>query len=443
MSIAGNLKTMDLAELLQWLSQSQKTGTLVINNGKVEKRLFLKEGRIVSSSSSDPREFLGRFLVSHSLIDDKQLTAAIKQQGSKKMLLGEILVTEEIVVEADLNRVLKIKAEEAIYDIFTWQNGEFRFLQGELPDRQFIPLSLDLTAILMEGARRVDEWGRMRKLIPDLNAIPVSITDLSDDELPPAAQRILELVDDKRTVEEIQEETHATAFFVSKVLFDQALKKTIKVVAPRIVEVRVEVEVPAKESQQANYGPPPEQQQLQQQTYTPYSGQTHAGPGPGPGGYPPYGSAQSQPSPSPPAAAQAPPVESLDKADPSQLEPNSLLAAASQNIAQGEFDRAMRYLRAVKSIRPGDRDLEAAVRSAEQQIKSAIERAGLALNKVPRLAVSMEELTGLDVSAQEGFILTRIDGKYDLKSLLKISSMPDTDALILFHRLFNAGHIKV
>jgi len=83
MSIAGNLKTMDLAELLQWLSQSQKTGTLVINNGQVEKRLFLKEGRIVSSSSSDPREYLGRFLVSQSLIDEKQLTAAIKKQVSK------------------------------------------------------------------------------------------------------------------------------------------------------------------------------------------------------------------------------------------------------------------------------------------------------------------------------------------------------------------------
>jgi len=365
------------------------------------------------------------------------------------MLLGEILVTEKLVEEGDLNRVLKIKAEEAIYDIFTWQNGEFRFLQGDLPDSKFIPLSLDLTAILMEGARRVDEWNRMRAVIPDLHAIPVSITDLADPELAPAAQRILELVDDKRSVEEIQEETHATAFFVSKVLFDQAAKKKIKVVAPRIVEVKVEVEVPAQGGgapPRGGYqGPPPSGS-----GYGGYEGQTMVtGQATAAGqvrnsGYPPHGGgAQGPPTSSQQAPPPAPPVESLDNADPSQLDPNSLLAAASQNIAQKEFSRAMRYLRAVKSVRPGDRNLEASVRSAEQQIKSAIERAGLAFNKVPSLAVSMDQLTSLDVSAQEGFILTRIDGQYDLKSILKISPMPETDALILFHRLFKAGHIKV
>ncbi len=31
MSITGNLKTMELAELLQWLSGARKTGTLVVD----------------------------------------------------------------------------------------------------------------------------------------------------------------------------------------------------------------------------------------------------------------------------------------------------------------------------------------------------------------------------------------------------------------------------
>lgn len=465
MSIAGNLITMDLAELLQWLSQSRKTGTLVINNGKVEKRLFLREGRIVSSASSDPKEYLGHFLVSQSLINERQLDAAIAQQASKKMLLGEILVTEGAVREEDLNRVLRLKAEEGIYDIFTWENGEFRFLQGELPDRKFIPLSLDLTAILMEGARRVDEWSRIRETIKDFNAIPVSVTELSEPEAPPVAQKILSLVNDERTVEEIQEESHATAFYVCSVLWEQVQKKKVKVVQPRIVEVKVEVPVPqpASESQQQGQQqphqqaspqqappqhaapppqqPPPQYQQPPQQGYGGgYGGNpgTHPGvhmpPGGGPGGGGGFGGA---------AAAQAPPVEALEGADPSTLDPNALLAAASQNIVQKEFDRAMRYLRAVRTVRPGDRELEGAVHSAEQQIKAAIATSGLSMDKVPKLAVSMDQLTTLNVSSQEGYILTRIDGTYDLKSLLKISPMPEIDALILFNRLFRAGHIKI
>ena len=63
MSITGNLKTMELAELLQWLSQGRKSGTLHINNSKVEKKIFFEEGTIVSSAASDPKEYLGHFLV--------------------------------------------------------------------------------------------------------------------------------------------------------------------------------------------------------------------------------------------------------------------------------------------------------------------------------------------------------------------------------------------
>ena len=54
MSITGNLKTMELAELLQWLSGAMKTGTLVVENGKVTKQIFFREGMIVSSASTDP-----------------------------------------------------------------------------------------------------------------------------------------------------------------------------------------------------------------------------------------------------------------------------------------------------------------------------------------------------------------------------------------------------
>src|SRR3954470_15078736 len=80
MGIVGNLKTMQLEELLQWLSQSKKNGTLQINNGKVEKKIFFKEGRIISSSSSNPEEYLGHFLVSHGLITEIELAKAIELQ---------------------------------------------------------------------------------------------------------------------------------------------------------------------------------------------------------------------------------------------------------------------------------------------------------------------------------------------------------------------------
>jgi len=66
MAVSGNLKTMTPGDLLQWLSLGQKTGTLVVSNKAVEKKIFFKTGRVISSASNDPREYLGQFLMSHS-----------------------------------------------------------------------------------------------------------------------------------------------------------------------------------------------------------------------------------------------------------------------------------------------------------------------------------------------------------------------------------------
>src|SRR3954463_9524294 len=179
MGIVGNLRTMQLEELLQWLSQSKKNGTLEIVHGKTEKKIFFKNGLILSSASNKPEEYLGHFLVSHGLINESQLNRAVELQEKSRTLLGMILVKNGAIAERDLTRMLRIKAEESIYDIFSWAEGDFRFLDDSLPDSAMVPMKLDVTAIVMEGVQRVDEWRRIRQVIPDEEMIPVGIVDLS------------------------------------------------------------------------------------------------------------------------------------------------------------------------------------------------------------------------------------------------------------------------
>ena len=175
MGIVGNLRTMQLEELLQWLSQSKKSGTLEIKSGKVEKRIYFKDGRILSSSSSKPEEYLGHFLVSHGLISEMELAKAIELQEKTRTLLGKILVTTGALRENDLHRMLRFKAEESIYDIFAWTEADFRFLDDVLPESAMVPMSLDVTAIVMEGVQRVDEWRRIRAVpIPPQKTWPTT-----------------------------------------------------------------------------------------------------------------------------------------------------------------------------------------------------------------------------------------------------------------------------
>src|SRR5436305_15138773 len=133
MSVSGNLKTMLPGDLLQWLSLGQKTGTLCVRNKGTEKKIFFRNGRVISSASNDPREYLGQFLMSHGYISEPELMKGMQVQAEPGILLGKILVMIDVISAAELPRLMRMKAEEAICDICLWRDGEFRVTDDELP----------------------------------------------------------------------------------------------------------------------------------------------------------------------------------------------------------------------------------------------------------------------------------------------------------------------
>jgi hypothetical protein len=377
MSITGNLKTMELAELLQWLSQGRKSGTLHINNGRVEKRIFFEEGTIVSSAASDPKEYLGHFLVSHGFIDELTLAKAMEMQEENKMLLGKILLTIGAISETDLDRMLRLKAEESIYQIFTWTEGEFRFADGDLPDYHMWPLSLSVTAVVLEGHQRVDEWKQIRARIPNSSAVPVATRELRTEQSDPGVDKILALVDDDRTIQEIALQTHSGEFHVCRVLYEQIRAGALKIVRPR---------------------------QLM---------------------------------------AEAPPAPPPQKVNDVTVDVDALLRVAEQHIENREFARAIRHLRAAQNLEPDSKHIKQTVEAAEQRIVVAIRQDGIDMKAVPLLNCDPTSLDSLEISPQQGFILTRVNGTYDIQTILKITPVPPLEAQVLFWKLHQAGHISL
>lgn len=380
MGIVGNLRTMQLEELLQWLSQSKKNGTLEIVNGKVEKKIFFKEGRILSSASNKPEEYLGHFLVSHGLLSEEQLNRAIQLQEQSRMMLGMILVNQGAIAETDLTRMLRLKAEESIYDVFAWDEGDFRFLDDVLPEYAMVPMRVDVTSIVMEGVQRVDEWRRVRKLIPHEQIVPVAVVDLSTvPDLNAGEQRLLSLVDDERTIEEVRLQTHSTEFQICKFFFDQWQLGHLKLVKLRGRSAGAD----------------------------------------------------------PPAAAVA------GAASSAALNAIGLIDAGRGHLAKGDFDAALRHLRAARALEPENPDAQDALVHAEKRIREELERAGVTLRSIPQVTATMEQLTSSALSPQEGFMLTRINGTYDIQSILKITPMAQLDALMLFWKLASGGYIRL
>ncbi len=386
MGIVGNLRTMQLEELLQWLSQSKKNGTLEIVNGRVEKKIFFKEGRILSSASNKPEEYLGHFLVSHGLLAEEQLNRAIKLQSETRMLLGMILVHEGLLSEENLTRMLRLKAEESIYDIFSWDEGEFRFVDDALPESAMVPMRVDVTGIVMEGVQRVDEWRRVRKVIPHEQIVPVSVVDLSHvPGVDAGEQRMLSLIDDERTIEEIRLQAHATEYQICKLLFDQWQVGNIKLVKLR-----------------------------------------------GRGG--------AAPASAPAAAPAIPAAIAVSEAMPTA---GALVKAGGDHMMRGDFEAALRHLRAARALEPENQDAQEALVQAEKKVREEIDRAGITLGSIPQVTATMEQMTSSQLSQQEGFMLTRINGSYDIESILKITPMAQLDAMILFWKLARGGYIRL
>lgn len=368
---------MELAELLQWLSGAQKTGTLVVENGRVTKQIFFRDGMIISSASTDPKEHLGAFLVSHGFITDAELGQAIRMQESNKMLLGKILSTIGAISENDVHRMLRLKAEESIYDVFSWPEGDFRFLDQQLPNANMVPVSIDVAGLVLEGMQRFDEWKRIREIVPSSESVPVAVGEFDERVLTEGARQILALIDDDRSVADICKLTHSSEFHVCRILFRQVQSKRLKIVRPR-------------------------------------------------GG-----------APAEAPAAAAPP------AAPTAITPDALLLIAQQSLQKNEFETALRHMRAARALDPDSRKLAAEAEKIEEKIRAEVEKSGVLPTSVPILARTMEELTQLKISPQEGFLLTRLNGFYDLKSIVNISSMNPLDAQLAVWKLLKAGHIRL
>src|SRR5262245_25643015 len=77
---------------------------------------------------------------------------------------GSIFFRDGQLVDAEL---AKLRGEAAIYRLLLWNEGEFEI--DFRPIREGQRINSSTQAILMEGMRRIDEWGRLLEQIPSLD----------------------------------------------------------------------------------------------------------------------------------------------------------------------------------------------------------------------------------------------------------------------------------
>lgn len=224
MSFAGNLKTVSFGDALQLISTGKSTGALHLKRPNRSKTIFFRDGCVVAAVSSPPleEERLGQLLLHRGEITPDDLTRALKRQRASGKRLGQTLVDLGFITGADLSSILRLQIEEIVYSVFGWPDGEFHFVEGETPEPFGLPVQLNTLNIMMEGARRYDEYAQIVDDLPGddtvlrLSAIPhlpegeISLTD--------GDLEVMAAIDGERTVGEIVCATSQGEFVSSKSL---------------------------------------------------------------------------------------------------------------------------------------------------------------------------------------------------------------------------------
>ena len=130
--------------------------------------------------------------------------------------VGKIYLRDGQIVDAAVNA---LRGDNAVYEMAIWSEGEFTFNPGE--ETEAVTIHLSNANLMMEAARRLDEWRVLSRKIPSLDLIPFfKSRDQSDQvTLSPHEWILVTRIDDEHTIEEIGEQLHWSAFDVSKLLF--------------------------------------------------------------------------------------------------------------------------------------------------------------------------------------------------------------------------------
>ena len=165
MAFQGSLKELPLPDIIQLVSVSGKTGVFTLKNGTEAGYIYLQDGQIV-----------------HAQVGD---------------LVGE----------------------EAVYDLAIWPQGEFVFTPGQQSPSSSIQKSN--TNLLMEAARRIDEWQVLSKRIPSTRLVPVFTQKSSNTSVSftPQEWALICKIDERRSVEEVAIGLNTSPFEACKLLY--------------------------------------------------------------------------------------------------------------------------------------------------------------------------------------------------------------------------------
>jgi hypothetical protein len=127
-----------------------------------------------------------------------------------------------------------------------------------------------------------------------------------------------------------------------------------------------------------------------------------------------------------------------------RTESASELASGSRaRLRTGDRAAALEMAERAKTIAPSDPEARAAHSVAERARVAEVARKLLSRHRVPRLRRSPAEIEAMELTDVERRLVHRIDGRWDLLSLIRTASVREAEALLALARLADRGVVEL
>lgn len=221
--IQGNLSGFRIVEVMQMLGLQRQTGKLAITRGGEGVEIYFREGAVVyATSNSGQGGGIEALLRKTCRVEEDGLRHALRIAEMTGQPIDAVLAQEKLVDLKTFAECLKRHTEGAVYKSMAWRDGDFCFEKSEPPLLTTL-LHLKVDDLLLEGARRADEWTLIQQKIGNFslvfepmigNAEELTTRGMSETDL-----KVFSLIDGRRTVQQIIDLSSLSDFDVAKSMF--------------------------------------------------------------------------------------------------------------------------------------------------------------------------------------------------------------------------------
>lgn len=229
MSLSGTLQDFDISNIFLLIEQDNQSGRLVITTSSSKTIIIFKNGMVinVTTDSEDIKVFVYRFLhlvKGYSTMETKELDALFY---NNLHLLSDELVRKGYLTNQELTTIVQTSLVDITCSVFALDNGHYLFETAPSVDEfQYLNIAVPSNFIMLEAARRNDEWVNIGTVINDETIFGGNINISPSQVHQPLSNFTLytiSFIDGKRTVGEICNMVFFSHFHVYKAM-DEALR---------------------------------------------------------------------------------------------------------------------------------------------------------------------------------------------------------------------------